>query len=72
MKGDKLLGMKVIDKQGNDVGRIGNISIDEKTLSIKGFEIIERKGILAHDTEMIRPAQIDKIKDNMMLNIEKE
>jgi sporulation protein YlmC with PRC-barrel domain len=72
MKNNELVGMKVIDQKGNDVGKVTNISIDEENYSINGFEVVERKGILSHDKEMIHPDQIDKITDNMILNIEKD
>ncbi|KZX16910.1 PRC-barrel domain protein [Methanobrevibacter cuticularis] len=68
MKADKLLSMKVIDKNGNDVGKVGNIELNMDNFSIEGVEVIESTGILSHNTELIKAERIQSISDNIVLN----
>ncbi|KZX17654.1 PRC-barrel domain protein [Methanobrevibacter cuticularis] len=68
MKVNKIIGKNVIDEEGNFVGKVGNIDIDEQNGYIKGIDVKERQGVLYYDPQIITFNQIEKISDDIFIN----
>ncbi|KZX17368.1 PRC-barrel domain protein [Methanobrevibacter cuticularis] len=72
MKANTLIGMKIIDTRGNNLGKVDNLEIDEHTGLIESIDVKEKTDKLASEDNPISFSEIDNIVDSVLVNLDKD
>ncbi|KZX16271.1 PRC-barrel domain protein [Methanobrevibacter cuticularis] len=67
MRVNKIVGMDVVDNEGEPIGKVSDIYIDEQEGSVKGIGISLDHDMFYYDEGLVTFDQIDNISDNVIL-----
>ena len=72
MKVTEFLGIRVIDKEAIEIGKVSELIIDAKEAVITGIQVTTGEFGLRKTDLLVDPSQINEVGDYLLLNISKD